>query len=1071
MKYFKIFVLLFLVFLSTTLVGCKKNVKITFDTGGGTPVAAIEVKKGTDVLKPEVVPTKENALFAYWELDGNEVNFPIKKVDKPLTIKAAWKYKVIFDVEGGTPVESIYVLQNTGIDPTIKTTNSDPEKHFVRWNYGITPVDENFKVTKSITLRAIWGHKLTFFNDVPEEVAHLFVGHNEKPTTLPTIVKDGFVFMGWRDYEDNKFLTLETLIAVNASYYPQWGKKFTFDTNGGNPIEPMVFELYSAVDELPIPTHPDGKPFMHWEVNGVKVDYPINVSENLLLKAVWGYEVSYETGFEDINVETEIYPENYSFPRPANLNKANYIFSTWLLDGEEPTYPITITKNIKLVAQWKSHINYDVDGGSIIPNSFHIVGQPITELPTPTKAGATFAYWYNVTDNMKVELPFTFTKKIQLKAIWEVTLSFDVQGGSELPEIKVKSNEKINDILKNKKTTKPKKTLYNWEINGVELSNAPIYINVSTVAKVIWGYKLTFDTNGGNIIEPKVFRETYSVNKSDLPIPVKEDKTFLYWLKDGVVGILFPHNFQFNTTLIAVWGVALNLYNKKGQLNTTIPCRPNSTITVGNLNDYANLIEEAPGYEVCGWSFSPTSQEKITENFIITEDTNLYPIYDVLVQLKYNNDYIEGAKTYRILENTKINDLYSAVQYSGILHKKAGKYGTINYELFTATSNHNDLYNENMLVNHDNLRDGAIYIHFNRNIYIEYTIKNEENIFTINSHYEAAEMSTDFYDHFLTQVNKVAKNGEYYFKLSELDTYKNKTMKQITNNKDYFRIEFTKIYLYIINFKDDTNYGQFAKTGQYGKNMLVNLSKTKYENLGTAKYANSSAGMQNLINKLNAIAGQKGLLLNTSYITGGTNGGNNITTNSRFKNDVLYQDVHFTAKKFGSVDIKSHVNGVTIFSEINIFGYNTYQSIAELGIFNKNMIHRFYYVKNGQMFMAPNNNVPIANPTVPSIISIDAYVTLRVQYYESDGSDCNKKEFIYNKNNEGIKFGTKYKGLDYTYMENNIPPNITDFGIQYGFYGWAFGEISSPGTGGGSNPETSEDFVFNNEIVSAAYHE
>ncbi len=68
--------------------GCVKEYTVTFDSNGGSAVAAVKVKENETVAKPSD-PTRAGYTFAGWFLDDKEYDFN-SKVTKDITLKAHW---------------------------------------------------------------------------------------------------------------------------------------------------------------------------------------------------------------------------------------------------------------------------------------------------------------------------------------------------------------------------------------------------------------------------------------------------------------------------------------------------------------------------------------------------------------------------------------------------------------------------------------------------------------------------------------------------------------------------------------------------------------------------------------------------------------------------------------------------------------------------------------------------------------------------------------------------------------------------------------------------------------------
>ena len=62
---------------------------VRFDTTGGDTIAPVKVKENEKVSAPKD-PTKENAEFIGWYLDGQKFDFN-SKITKNITLEAKWK--------------------------------------------------------------------------------------------------------------------------------------------------------------------------------------------------------------------------------------------------------------------------------------------------------------------------------------------------------------------------------------------------------------------------------------------------------------------------------------------------------------------------------------------------------------------------------------------------------------------------------------------------------------------------------------------------------------------------------------------------------------------------------------------------------------------------------------------------------------------------------------------------------------------------------------------------------------------------------------------------------------------
>ena len=137
---------------------------VTFDSDGGSAVAAQTVKAGETATKP-TNPTKTGFTFVEWQLNGVAYDFSTK-VNADITLKALWKanpgvqtYTVTFDSDGGTAVAAQTV---TAGETATKPTNPTKDGYdFVEWQLNGVAYDFSQPVNADITLKAKWEAKGT----------------------------------------------------------------------------------------------------------------------------------------------------------------------------------------------------------------------------------------------------------------------------------------------------------------------------------------------------------------------------------------------------------------------------------------------------------------------------------------------------------------------------------------------------------------------------------------------------------------------------------------------------------------------------------------------------------------------------------------------------------------------------------------------------------------------------------------------------------------------------------------------------------------------------------------------
>lgn len=133
---------------------------ISFDSDGGSSIAAIEIKDGTDFEMPKT-PTKEGYIFIGWML-GDELYDFSTPLDKDITLTAGWKkidedkkyYVVTFNTDGGTTIANQILEENTR--PTRPENPTKEGFEFVEWQVNGIAYNFDTPVTSDITITAVY---------------------------------------------------------------------------------------------------------------------------------------------------------------------------------------------------------------------------------------------------------------------------------------------------------------------------------------------------------------------------------------------------------------------------------------------------------------------------------------------------------------------------------------------------------------------------------------------------------------------------------------------------------------------------------------------------------------------------------------------------------------------------------------------------------------------------------------------------------------------------------------------------------------------------------------------------
>ena len=164
---------------------------ISFDTDGGSKIAAITQDYGTAVTKP-ADPTKTGYTFVEWDKE-----IPATMPAEDITVKAKWtanKYTITFDTDGGSKIAAI--TQDYG---TAVTKPADPTKT----GYTFSGWDKDIPATmpaENMTIKAKWTinqYTITFDTAGGTPIAPITQDYGTPVTAPAAPTRDGYAFTGW----------------------------------------------------------------------------------------------------------------------------------------------------------------------------------------------------------------------------------------------------------------------------------------------------------------------------------------------------------------------------------------------------------------------------------------------------------------------------------------------------------------------------------------------------------------------------------------------------------------------------------------------------------------------------------------------------------------------------------------------------------------------------------------------------------------------------------------------------------------------------------------------------------
>lgn len=390
---------------------------------------------------------------------------------------------VVFRDEAGEMLRMVFSVDEDG---TVRINNQGavPDGAYIVRFYG-----NGGTLGKSMNVMRMSGEKLSYI----EQTATWDEDHK---------------FLGWfTEAEGGEAVTEDTVVTSNMKVYAQWdATKFTltFDTQGGDPVESQTVEIGDAVKKLPTPVR-EGYTFLGW-FDAAEGGNPVKSIDAM-------------TG--DVT-----------------------LYAQWE-KKEDPTEPTDPDKETFT-------LTFDAQGGTTVKAQKVEEGAAVTNLPKTEREGYKFLGWFDAAEGgNRVTRINAMSGDMTLYAQWKEkdptdpedpektvhTVTFDTQGGEEIPAQEVKDGE---DLMELPTPVREGYTFLGW-FDAAEGGNQveflqEVFDDVTLYAQ--WEaedpedpekqvFTLTFDTQGGETIAPMDVTEGDAV--TNLPMPVRDGYEFLGW--------------------------------------------------------------------------------------------------------------------------------------------------------------------------------------------------------------------------------------------------------------------------------------------------------------------------------------------------------------------------------------------------------------------------------------------------------------------------------------------------------------------------------------------------------------
>jgi len=398
---------------------------VTFNTDGGTEIAAVEVENGAKLTLP-AEPTKDGHVFEGWFTNAEKtIPFNVAvSITSNLTLYAKWEladYTVTFETNGGTEVNSREVKHGSKLPQVM---NPFKENYtFVGWFVDEDLTEEfdfDTEIYEDMTLYAKWElveYSVVFMVDNAEYETQM-VKYGEAPTLPEEPTKEGFDFVGWfKDFNrTQEFDFEEDVVESDLILYAKW----SLDEIDGYLVP------NGGVLEGVVITPKEGAEPVEQELGFFNGDFTsANVSKGIFLYrgdhqlfagdktdttgAIAGQDGAwwaFKLGLTEIAPNTLQVDAVVGFSNDTPIGIYDYILmGVWLATDMYPGFNFVnggVQVGDILVIEG---IDFDNDMGAVdglikkyklVDMDYHyeITLKPDVELPTPTKRGYKFAGWY-----------------------------------------------------------------------------------------------------------------------------------------------------------------------------------------------------------------------------------------------------------------------------------------------------------------------------------------------------------------------------------------------------------------------------------------------------------------------------------------------------------------------------------------------------------------------------------------------------------------------------------------------------------------------------------------------------
>lgn len=411
---------------------------------------------------------------------------------------------------------------------------------------------------------------LTFDSNGGSPVATVYAangGRISKPTS-PT--RPAASFEGWfTQPAGGTRISWPYTLTTSTIVYAQWNATpatLSFDSHGGSAVEPVNAFVGDEIAEPTDPTRTNYG-FDGWytaSTGGSQVSWPYSLNSDTTLHAVWTQQSASLTLNKQNGGSVDVINSfaGVEIDEPTIPIRDGATFKGWFdqpTGGNKITWPLTLSADTTLWAQWEVTIQFVSQGGTPVEPVVADLGASVSAPAAPTFTHRTFVAWFDAaTGGNQISWPLTLNAHTFVYAHWNrvaATVAFDSHGGTSVDPVSTFRGELLSEPIEPTKTNAAFEGWFDQPSGGNKVVWS-LFVTADTTLHAQWNtvpVTLSFDSQGGT---PVASINTYAGEELPMPSsPSRAGYSFAGWFESTSSDqeVLWPYEVTSNATLYARW--------------------------------------------------------------------------------------------------------------------------------------------------------------------------------------------------------------------------------------------------------------------------------------------------------------------------------------------------------------------------------------------------------------------------------------------------------------------------------------------------------------------------------------